>query len=235
MQFIRSLIFAIGQWTITPIFSLLAILTFPFNPIKRNQIISLWAKTMLWWLRVTCNIHFEVKGKDRIPNKPCVILAKHQSAWETLAFQLIFPPQVYVMKKSLLWIPFFGWGLAMTSPISIDRSAGRKALSRLVALGKARLAQGFWVVIFPEGTRMATKQMGKFHIGGAWLASGSEATVLPVAHNAGLHWPKNTFIKHAGTITVHIGEAFESKGLKASQVNAKAESWISAKMLTLGA
>lgn len=220
----------VGQWVFTPIFSVLAILTFPFPPITRNKIISLWAKTSLCWLRITCNVKFEVKGKENIPNKPCVILAKHQSAWETLAFQLIFPPQVYVMKRELLWIPFFGWGLAMTSPIAIDRSAGRKALKQLVSLGKARLAKGLWVVVFPEGTRMAPKTDGKFHIGGAWLASGSEATVLPVAHNAGSHWPKNSFLKNAGTITVSVGEAFDTKGLKADQVNAKAEVWIKSQM-----
>jgi len=235
MLFIRSLIFTIGQWMFTPLFSLLAMLTFAFPPIKRNQIISLWAKSILWWLRITCHIHFEIKGKEKIPKNPCVILAKHQSAWETLAFQLIFPAQVYVMKQSLLWIPFFGWGLAMTSPIAIDRSAGRQALKRLVTLGKARLAKGFWVVVFPEGTRIPVKEMGKFHIGGAWLASGSEATVLPVAHNAGLFWSKNAFIKKPGTITVSIGDAFETKGLKADQVNEKVQTWIKAEMTELGA
>jgi 1-acyl-sn-glycerol-3-phosphate acyltransferase len=235
MLFIRSFIFAIGQWVFTPLFSLLAILTFPFPPIKRNKIISLWSKTILWWLGITCNIHFKIKGLQKIPTSPCVILAKHQSAWETLAFQLIFPTQVYVMKQSLLWIPFFGWGLAMTSPIAIDRSAGRKALKRLVSLGKARLAKGFWVVVFPEGTRMPVKAMGKFHIGGAWLASGSNATVLPVAHNAGLFWPKNTFIKNPGTITVSIGDAFDTKGLRADQVNEQVETWMKAEMTELGA
>ena len=110
---------------------------------------------MLWWLALTCNIRYEVKGLQNIPTSPCVILAKHQSAWETLAFQLIFPPQAYVMKRELLWIPFFGWGLAMTSPIAIQRSAGREALKQLIQLGQQRLAQGLWVVVFPEGTRIA--------------------------------------------------------------------------------
>ncbi len=103
---------------------------------------------MLWWLALTCNIRYEVKGLQNIPTSPCVILAKHQSAWETLAFQLIFPPQAYVMKRELLWIPFFGWGLAMTSPIAIQRSAGREALKQLIQLGQQRLAQGLWVVVF---------------------------------------------------------------------------------------
>ena len=235
MLTLRSLIFAIGQWLFTPIFSLLALFTFPFSRITRNKIISLWARSMIWWLRVTCNISYVVKGAENIPATPCVILAKHQSAWETLAFQLIFPAQVYVMKRELLWIPFFGWGLAMTSPIAINRSAGREALKQLVKLGKQRLASGLWVVVFPEGTRIAPFEHSKFHIGGAWLASGTKATVLPVAHNAGLHWAKNTMLKQPGVITVSIGQPIDCSHLKPEAVNTQVEAWIKAEMVVLGA
>ncbi len=190
---------------------------------------------MLWWLRVTCNITYQIKGAEHIPQTPCVILAKHQSAWETLAFQLIFPAQVYVMKRELLWIPFFGWGLAMTSPIAINRNAGLEALKQLLALGKARLASGLWVVVFPEGTRIAPHNHGKFQIGGAWMAAGAKATVLPVAHNAGLFWAKNSFIKKPGTITVSVGEAFSTVGLKADAVNKRVETWIKQETTQLGA
>ncbi len=233
MLILSSLIFTIGQWLFTPIFTVVALLTFPFSRITRNKIISLWARTMLWWLRVTCNITYQLKGAENIPASPCVILAKHQSAWETLAFQLIFPPQVYVMKRELLWIPFFGWGLAMTSPIAINRGAGREALNQLVKLGKERLACGLWVVVFPEGTRIAPGEQSRFHIGGAWLASGAKATVLPVAHNAGLHWAKNTMLKRPGVITVSIGKPFDSAHLKPDAVNIQAEAWINAEMVTL--
>jgi 1-acyl-sn-glycerol-3-phosphate acyltransferase len=234
-MWIRSIIFTIGQWLFTPVFSILALFTFPFSRITRNRIISSWARTMLWWLRVTCNVRYVVKGAENIPKTPCVILAKHQSAWETLAFQLIFPPQVYVMKRELLWIPFFGWGLAMTSPIAINRSAGREALKQLVSLGKKRLAAGLWVVVFPEGTRIAPRQHGKFHIGGAWLASGSKATVLPVAHNAGHCWGKNTILKKPGVITVSVGPAIDCCDLKPDAVNAQVESWIKSEMAVLEA
>ena len=235
MLTLRSLIFTIGQWLFTPIFSLLALLTFPFSRIKRNQIISLWARSMLWWLRITCNISYVIKGLENIPTTPCVILAKHQSAWETLAFQLIFPAQVYVMKRELLWIPFFGWGLAMTSPIAINRSAGREALKQLVTLGKERLASGLWVVVFPEGTRIAPHKKSKFHIGGAWLASGTKAIALPVAHNAGLHWAKNTMLKRPGVITVSIGQPIDCSQLKPDAVNTQVEAWINAETVSLGA
>ena len=188
---------------------------------------------MLWWLALTCNIRYEVKGLQNIPTSPCVILAKHQSAWETLAFQLIFPPQAYVMKRELLWIPFFGWGLAMTSPIAIQRSAGREALKQLIQLGQQRLAQGLWVVVFPEGTRIAPGKKSKFHIGGAWLASDTKATVLPVAHNAGLHWAKNSWLKKPGVITVSIGQPIDCTHLKPEAVNGQVETWINAETAAL--
>lgn len=233
MLILRSLVFSLGQWLFTPIFSVLALLTFPFNRIRRNQIISAWARIMLWWLALTCNISYEVKGAQNIPSSPCVILAKHQSAWETLAFQLIFPPQAYVMKRELLWIPFFGWGLAMTSPIAIQRSAGREALKQLIQLGQQRLSQGLWVVVFPEGTRIAPGKKSKFHIGGAWLASGTKATVLPVAHNAGLHWAKNSWLKKPGVITVSIGQPIDCTHLKPEAVNGQVETWINAETAAL--
>lgn len=227
---LRSLLFTLGQWLFTLIFSLLAILTFPLPPITRYRIISTWARSMLWWLRITCGVRYRVIGRENIPEMPSIILSKHQSAWETLAFQQIFPPQVWVLKRELLWVPFFGWGLAMTSPIAINRSAGREALKQLVSQGKDRLAKGFWVVIFPEGTRMPPGTKGKYHIGGAWLSTHTGSTVIPVAHNAGEFWPKNSFIKKPGTITVSIGKPIQSAGLKPDELNQQVEKWIEQEM-----
>lgn len=231
--FLRSLLFTLGQWLFTLIFSLFAILTFPLHPITRYRIISLWARSMLWWLRITCDVRYRIIGRENIPDHPSIILSKHQSAWETLAFQQIFPPQVWVLKRELLWVPFFGWGLAMTSPIAIDRSAGREALKQMVSQGKDRMKKGFWVVIFPEGTRMAPGTKGKYHIGGAWLATHTSSTVVPVAHNAGEFWPKNSFIKKPGIITVSIGQPIESAGLKPDALNQQVEQWIEQEMLGL--
>lgn len=234
MLFLRSSLFFIGQLITAPIFTLIALLAWPVNPILRNQLISGWARSMIWWLRVTCNVRHEVTGMENIPNKPCIILAKHQSTWETFAFQAIFPTQVYVLKRELLWIPIFGWGLAMTSPIAINRASGREALKQLVSKGQARLAQGLWVVIFPEGTRMRPHQQGKYHIGGAWLACQTKTPVLPVAHNAGHCWPKG-FIKQAGVIKLHIGPAIATADLKADALNLKVEQWIEAQMQVINA
>jgi 1-acyl-sn-glycerol-3-phosphate acyltransferase len=234
MLFLRSSLFFIGQLITAPIFTLIALLAWPVNPILRNQLISGWARSMIWWLRVTCNVRHEISGMENIPNRPCIILAKHQSAWETFAFQAIFPTQVYVLKRELLWIPIFGWGLAMTSPIAINRASGREALKQLVSKGQARLAQGLWVVIFPEGTRMRPHQQGKYHIGGAWLACQTKTPVLPVAHNAGHCWPKG-FIKQAGVIKLHIGPAIATADLKADALNLKVEQWIEAQMQVINA
>lgn len=234
MLFLRSSLFFIGQLITAPIFTLIALLAWPVNPILRNQLISGWARSMIWWLRVTCNVRHEISGMENIPDMPCIILAKHQSTWETFAFQAIFPTQVYVLKRELLWIPIFGWGLAMTSPIAINRASGREALKQLVRKGQARLAQGLWVVIFPEGTRMRPHQQGKYHIGGAWLACQTKTPVLPVAHNAGHCWPKG-FIKQAGVIKLHIGPAIATADLKADALNLKVEQWIEAQMQVIKA
>ena len=156
---LRSILFQLGMWIFTIPFTLLSILTFPASPMHRYKFISLWAKTMLVWLKWTCNITFRIKGQENIPKKPFIILSKHQSAWETLAFQKIFPPQVWVMKRELLFVPFFGWGLAMTSPIAIDRSLGKKSLNQMLEQGLDRIRKGFCIVIFPEGTRIKPKKL----------------------------------------------------------------------------
>ena len=234
MTWLRSALFALGLLVTTPIYSVIALATFPLHPVTRYRIISGWSVIMLFWLRVTCGIRYRVVGAENIPATPTIILSKHQSAWETLAFQSIFPPQVWVLKRELLRVPFFGWGLAMTSPVAIDRSAGREALKQLVEQGKDRLQRGFWVVIFPEGTRIKPGERGKYNIGGAWLATHTGTAVLPVAHNAGEFWGKGAFVKHPGTITVSIGKSIAPNGLKTGDLNQQVEDWIEAEMLRIG-
>ena len=228
--FFRSCLFFLGQVITAPLFTLVGFLALPLNPVTRNVLISGWARSMIWWLRITCGIRHEVTGWENLPNTPSIILSKHQSAWETLAFQSIFPTQVYVLKRELLWIPIFGWGLAMSSPIAIDRSAGREALKKLVSKGQRRLKQGLWVVIFPEGTRKAPGEKGKYQIGGAWLATHTQTQVVPVAHNAGHCWPKNSFIKKPGVIQIHIGKPIQASDLKADALNSQVEAWIESEM-----
>jgi 1-acyl-sn-glycerol-3-phosphate acyltransferase len=153
-------------------------------------------------------------------------VAKHESAWETLAFQKIFPPQVWVVKRELLRIPFFGWGLAMLSPIAIDRKAGPRALKQMIEQGRERLERGFFIVIFPEGTRSAPGTRGVYRSGGAWLALETGAAILPVAHNAGTYWPRNAFVKRPGTITVSSGPIVHANDRNAARLMQNIEQWI---------
>ena len=233
MILIRSFIFQIGMWIFTIPFTMLAILTFPLSAITRYKFISLWAKAILFWLKISCNVSFKVNGLENIPKEAFMILSKHQSAWETLAFQKVFPPQVWVLKKELLWIPFFGWGLAMTSPIAINRKAGKKALEQMLKQGIDRINRGFCIVVFPEGTRIKPKEVGRYHIGGAWLATKAKINIVPVAHNAGYFWPKNSFIKKPGEITISIGSAIDTKGITPEKANKIAKDWIESEMLKI--
>ncbi|HWV90363.1 MAG TPA: lysophospholipid acyltransferase family protein, partial [Burkholderiales bacterium] len=202
---LRSTLFALALCLVTPPYALFALLTFPLPRMTRYLLISGWSRLVIRLARWILGIEWRVEGRENLPARPAVILSKHQSAWETMAFQLIFPPQVLVLKRELLWIPFFGWGLALMSPIAINRSRGMRALRTIARRGRERLAQGFWVVVFPEGTRVAPGSQRAYHPGGAWLASASGAPVVPVAHNAGLLWPRNAFLKRPGTVTVRIG------------------------------
>jgi 1-acyl-sn-glycerol-3-phosphate acyltransferase len=222
----RSLLLLLCQLIITPLFALFAILSFPFHPITRYRIISGWAHCVMWLLRVVCGIRMEVKGAENIPTQSRILLCKHQSAWETIALQKVFPPQVWVLKRELLWLPFFGWGLAMTSPIAIKRSDGKGAMKQLLKQGKDRLDMGFCVVIFPEGTRIPYGKKGKYKIGGAMLSASTGVPVVPIAHNAGKVWPKNSFLKYPGVITMSIGKEIDPAGLKADEINQRVEAWI---------
>lgn len=228
---VRSLAYALLQLVVTPVYAVIALLTFPFAPLTRYRIISSWSRLMIWAAEHICGVRYRVLGMENIPREPCIIVAKHESAWETLAFQVIFPPQVWVVKRELLWIPFFGWGLAMLSPIAIDRNNGVRALRQTVEQGRSRLVRGFSIVVFPEGTRSAPGARGTYHAGGAWLAMQTGAAVLPVAHNAGDHWPRNSFLKYPGVVTVSVGPPVRAhKDMKAPALMDRIEDWIENEM-----
>ncbi len=226
MNVARSGLFALALVLITPPYAILALATLPLPPMTRYRVISGWSWLVVQLARLLVGIEWRVEGAERLPDRPAVILSKHQSAWETLAFQLIFPPQVHVLKRELLWIPFFGWGLALMSPIAIDRARGAAALRTMARKGRERLARGFWIVVFPEGTRVAPGERRAYQPGGAWLAAACGAPVVPVAHNAGLFWPRNAFLKRPGTVTVRIGPTIDSRGRDSEAINALAEEWI---------
>ncbi|MDX9698431.1 MAG: lysophospholipid acyltransferase family protein [Rhodocyclaceae bacterium] len=233
MVLIRSLLFALMLAVLTPPYALLCLLTFPFAPQTRYSIITRWARIVMWFIWHVLGMRYRVVGRENMPAGPSVVLSKHQSAWETIAFQKIFPPICFVLKKELLRVPFFGWGLAQMPMIAIDRAAGKDALTQVVEQGRARISEGFWVVVFPEGTRVAPGATRRYKPGGAWLAVQAGVPVVPVAHNAGEFWRRNAFIKRPGEVVVSIGPAIDTTGLEASEVNARAEAWIEAEMRRL--
>jgi len=226
---LRSGLFALFQLIITPPFTLISVMTCPLAPLTRYRVISQWARCLMWALRVFCGVRYQVIGAEHIPTQPCIIFAKHQSAWETLAFQLIFPPQVWVLKRELLYIPFFGWGLAMLSPIAINRKQWRSAITEMVRQGQQRLRAGFCIVVFPEGTRIAPGARGTYRAGGAHVAIQTQTPLLPVAHNAGWCWGRHSFLKRPGLITVHIGPPLTPHTAEdAKQLTQRAAEWIEA-------
>lgn len=233
MSFLRSVLFFVLKAVFTVPFVLCVLPLFFLPPLPRYRVIALWGRVVIWLARVILGIRFRVEGLEHLPHAPSVVLSKHQSAWETIAFQQIFPPLSFVLKKNLLHIPFFGWGLALFSPIAIDRGAGREALKQIEVQGRERLQQGFCVLVFPEGTRVAPGETGNYQIGGAWLAVKAGVPVLPVAHNAGRCWPKNALIKRPGEITVIIGPAIPTAGRKATEVLAETRAWIETAMADL--
>ena len=233
MSLVRSVIFAVLQTLLTVLFSLVALFSFPFSAHARYRLITGYNHLVIWLARWVLGIRYVVQGWENLPSQPAIILAKHQSAWETVAFLFLFPPVSPVIKRELLQVPFFGWAFRLLSPIAIDRSSGREALKQIVSQGKDKLDQGFWVLVFPEGTRVAPGEKGKYGIGGSWLAAETGAPVVPVAHNAGEVWPKNAFIKCPGTVTVSIGPVIESAGKSASELTRAVEAWIEAEMARL--
>lgn len=228
--FLRSILYLLLACLITAPFGLFVTLSVVLPMRVRFQLIAIWRTLFMALCRYVLGIRYEVIGRENIPAIPSVIISKHQSAWETVSLQAIFPPLVFVLKKSLLMIPFLGWAFAAVKMISIDRNAGKDALRQVIDQGCERLKAGYWVVIFPEGTRVAPGESRRFKPGGANLAVAAGALVVPVAHNAGEFWAKNAFIKTPGMITVSIGPAIDPKGKTAAEVTALAEQWIESEM-----
>ncbi|MEK1907215.1 MAG: lysophospholipid acyltransferase family protein [Pseudomonas sp.] len=210
---------------------LISVLVAPFLLFRARYrfVIQNWCRCAVWLAKVVAGIHYEVRGLENIPQQPCVVLAKHQSTWETFYLSALFEPLSQVVKRELLYVPFFGWAMAMLKPIAIDRSNPKAALKQLAKQGHERLGQGAWVLIFPEGTRIPPGQIGKFSRGGAALAVNAGLPVLPIAHNAGEFWPKQGWSKRPGTIQVVIGPVMQAEGegpRAIAELNERAFAWV---------
>ncbi|MDG2376648.1 MAG: lysophospholipid acyltransferase family protein [Woeseiaceae bacterium] len=198
--------------------------------LRRFSIARCWGKSMLVVGRWLCGMRWEIEGKEHIPDVPSVIMIKHTTVFETYAQLAIFPPQTWVLKRELRWIPFFGWGLAAMNPIAIDRKAGSQAVRQVVEQGMDRLANGIWVTIFPEGTRMPLGETKRYGVSGALLAREARVPVLPVAHNAGDFWPRRGLKKEPGLIRICIGPPIEPTDLSPGDLNLKVQEWVEGKM-----
>jgi 1-acyl-sn-glycerol-3-phosphate acyltransferase len=225
--FVRSLIFSIIMNTSVFFYSFFCIITFIFPVSYRCKFIAGFTDYLLWVLKIVCQINYKIEGLENIPkDRNGIILSKHQSTWETFFLPTIFPQTNIILKKELLWVPFFGWGLATIEPIAINRNQKSSAMEQILKQGKESLDKGRWVLVFPEGTRIAPGAIGNYRPGGARLATHTGYPVIPVAHDAGRYWPRRGFIKIPGTVHIVIGPLIETKHRKADEVLMEAKNWI---------
>ncbi|MEO6566850.1 MAG: lysophospholipid acyltransferase family protein [Casimicrobiaceae bacterium] len=235
---LRSLAFLLFQLIVTPFYAA-AMLLMAWSPRLWTYAMAVsWCGVNLWGARVICGIRWQVHGLENIPTDtmaaPHIVVSKHSSTWETLSLNQYFPPLAYVAKKELLAIPFFGWGFALSSPITIDRKAGTDAMQQMVEQGRERFKQGFWICVYPEGTRIRVGTRAKYKTGGARLAVLLDVPIIPVAHNAGYLWPKGIFGKRPGTITMTIGAPIMAAGRDPTTLMQAVEAWIETEVARLG-
>jgi 1-acyl-sn-glycerol-3-phosphate acyltransferase len=233
---VGSLIFTAFLFLWTFFYAIFFVIACSFLPFRRRFVLArFWALVLLAVLRLTCRLDYVIEGRENLPEGNHIALWKHSSSWETIAMAVVFPRQVWVLKRELLWIPFVGWGIRQLHAIAIDRKSGSSAVHQVVDQGRSRLAEGDWVIVFPEGTRMAPGQTRKYGVSGALLARETGRFVVPVAHNAGHYWPRRGLFKKSGRIRVVIGKPIVATGMDPREVNEKAQAWIEATIQALHA
>lgn len=226
MQLLRSLLFTTFLFVSTFLYAL-AVLVLAWLPTERLYAVAeSWSCVQMRVLAKLCGLTYSVEGREHIPPGAHVSMWKHSSAWETIAQASIFPPQAWVLKRELMWIPMVGWAVRCLKPIAINRKAGASAVNQVVEQGTQRLAEGMWILIFPEGTRVAPGESRKYGISGALLASRAGCKIVPVAHNAGSYWPRRGWVKKPGVIRVRIGPAIDAAGRDPRELNEQVRTWI---------
>jgi 1-acyl-sn-glycerol-3-phosphate acyltransferase len=224
LMVLRSALFYFGYGATLCVHATLCVLIGWALPLHaRYRFATLWNRFVVWWLRLTCGVRYRISGLEHVPKGAFVLLANHQSPWETIFLYYYFVPICAILKRELLRIPFFGWALAILRPIAIDRRKGRSARNTLLTEGPKRLQAGLSVLVFPEGTRAEVGQEKKYFTGGADLAIAAGALILPVAHNAGLCWPAHRFAKRPGVIDVRVGAPISAAGREARELTAAVE------------
>ncbi len=227
---IRSAVFWVWQIICTLVIGPFVLLFGLFSFKLGYATAIVWNRANIWGLKYICGVSWKVEGRENIPDKPCVVLSKHQSTWDAYFLPMLFSYSVYVAKRSLILIPIFGWALYVLKFILIDRKSGRSAIQQMCEQAADRLSKGRWVLVFPEGTRRPVGAPPAYRIGGAKIAEQVPADVLPVAVNAGEFWPRMGFIKWPGEITVSIGPVIKTEGKTAAEILQETENWIEGRM-----
>jgi 1-acyl-sn-glycerol-3-phosphate acyltransferase len=231
MLFLRSLLFTLIMVPATMIWSFACMLFAPLPYAQRYFLTMRWSWFCMLCARWICGIRYRVEGAENLPDAPAILLCKHQSAWETIFLPVFMPrPLVFIFKRELLYVPFFGWGIGLLRMIAIDRRAGHNAFEQIVEQGKKRLANGQWIIMFPEGTRIPVGRKGQYKTGGVRLALRTGTVVVPIAVNSGECWPRNSFIKKPGLVTVSIGKPISPEGHTHTSMMQEVEEWIEAEM-----
>jgi len=230
MQMLRSVVFTAFFMLFTFCYGVFFVIASLFLTWRRRFALArVWGTVLLWSVRVLCRLDYKVVGAENLPKgEACIALVKHSSSWETFAQAVLLPPQVWVLKRELTWIPFVGWGIRQLHAIAIDRGAGGTAVKQMIEQGRDRLARGHWIVVFPEGTRMPPGQTRRYGVGGAAVASDTGARIVPVAHNAGYFWPRRGLLKQRGVIRVIIGPPVDPVGRDPRELNEEVQTWIEA-------
>jgi 1-acyl-sn-glycerol-3-phosphate acyltransferase len=229
MQAIASLAFNVFLIAWMLVFAITYCLVTPFLSFRgRFWMAGVMTHVVFFALKVLCGLTYTVEGRENLPAGNHVILMKHSSTWETFGIMILFPPLVWVMKREILWIPFVGWGCMLASAIAIDRKAGASAVNQVLTQGKERLARGAWILVFPEGTRMAPGETRRYGSSGTLLAAQEGRKIVPVAHNSGFFWPRRGWLKKRGKIRVIIGPPVEAAGRDVRDVNEQIQAWIEA-------
>jgi 1-acyl-sn-glycerol-3-phosphate acyltransferase len=229
MQVLGSLLFTVFFFAWTFLYAFFFVTVSIFLPFPRRFVLArVWAAVLLKALKWSCRLDYTIEGRENIPAGNHIALWKHSSSWETVAMAVVFPRQVWVLKRELLWVPVVGWAIQQLHAIAINRSAGRSAVSQVIEQGGQRMAEGDWVMVFPEGTRMPLGHTRRYGVSGTLLAAHTDRLLVPVAHNAGLFWPRRGLMKKPGTIRVVIGAPITAAGRDIRALNEEAQSWIEA-------
>ena len=233
-RYTGSLLFTVYLFLSVIVYGIAGVLVGPLPGRLTYRVAIGWAGSVLCLLKILCRLDYVVEGAEHLESDVCVVLLKHSSSWETIAQLKIFPRQTWVIKRELLWAPILGWVLSVLRPIAIDRKAGRAAVERVIVQGQERLEQGYWVMIFPEGTRVAAGQVKRYGLSGALLAIASGRPVIPVAHNAGEFWPRRGWRKRPGTIRLVIGAPIQTVGRDPRDLTNEVQQWIESTVTAMG-